>query len=171
MKYCKNCGAPIDDNAIFCTRCGNRVNGDGPTVNFNTFSGGYNTYGGYGYPQVDNEPSKIIAVLSFMFWWVGLAVWIFTRHTRPGKARSALKGLLASACFSLPILGAVMWALWKGDPGKNEYAKVASRSAIVGAIFYAVWALLSVVAVLTGALDAGYYVEITEAITGAASLR
>lgn len=170
MKYCKNCGAPIDDNAIFCTRCGSRVNGDGPTVNFNTFSGGYNTSGGYGYPQIDNEPSKIIAVLSFIFWWIGLAVWIFTRHTRPGKARSALKGLLASACFSLPILGAVMWALWKGDPDKDEYAKVAAKSAIAGVILYAVWALLSVVAVLTGAIDAGYYVEITEALTGAASL-
>lgn len=157
MKYCKNCGSVIDDNAIFCPRCGARANGDGPTVN-------YNTYGGYGYGALDNEPSKLIAVLSFAFWWLGLAVWAFCRHTRPGKARSALKGLLSSACFSIPIIGAVLWALWKGDPEKQDYARIASKSAIVGAIFYAVWATLSVVAVLTGSMDAGYYMNITDAL-------
>ena len=163
MKYCKNCGAQIDENAIFCGRCGCRVNVDGPTINFDTW-GGQNPYGAYGYQQVDNQPSKLIAVLSFMFWWVGLIIWIFCRHTRPGKARSALKGLLSSACFSIPLLGAIMWALWKGDHTKDEYARVASKSAIIGAIFYAAWALLSAVAVLTGAVDAGHYMDITQSL-------
>ena len=25
MKYCKNCGAPIDDNALFCSNCGTKI--------------------------------------------------------------------------------------------------------------------------------------------------
>lgn len=170
MKYCKNCGAQIDENAIFCGRCGCRVNVDGPTINFDTW-GGQNPYGAYGYHQVDNQPSKLIAVLSFMFWWVGLIIWILCRHTRPGKARSALKGLLSSACFTLPVLGAVMWALWKGDVEKDSYAQVAKYSAIAGVIFYAVWALLSVVAVLSGATEAGWYMDMSQYLGAAISLR
>lgn len=169
MKYCKNCGAAIDENAIFCPRCGLRTNGDAPKVNFENF--GFNPYTQYAYQPVDNEPSKIIAILAFMFWWVGLAIWLFCRRSRPGKARSALKGLLSSACFTLPVLGAVMWALWKGDVEKDSYAQVAKYSAIAGVIFYAVWALLSVVAVLSGATEAGWYMDMSQYLGAAISPR
>ena len=65
MTYCRNCGAEIDENAIFCPRCGARTNGDGPAINFNTFGGGYNTYGDYGFRPLDTAPSKWVAVISF----------------------------------------------------------------------------------------------------------
>jgi hypothetical protein len=164
MKYCKNCGSQIDENAIFCPRCGARTNGDGPAINFNTFGGGYNTYGGYGYQNIDTTPSKAVAVLSFLFWWVGLAIWAFCRHTRPGKAHSALMGLLSSACVSIPLVGLVIWALWKDDPEKRDMVKVSAVSAIVGAAFYALMAILSTVLVLTGAADAGWYATLVEAV-------
>lgn len=158
MKQCRNCGHGIDENAIFCPNCGARVNGDGPEINFGSF-GGYNTYGGYAYQPVDNAPSKLVAVLSFMFWWIGLAVWFFCRYTRPGKARSALKGLLSSACFSIPFVGAVMWALWKDDPTKRDFAKVSAVSAIVGAGYYALLAIFAIILTLTGA-GSGLYLQL-----------
>ena len=157
MTYCRNCGAEIDENAIFCPRCGARTNGDGPAINFNTFGGGYNTYGDYGFRPLDTAPSKWVAVISFMFWWAGLAIWAFCRHTRPGKSRSALMGLLSSACVSIPLIGVVIWALWKDDPEKRDMVKVGKISAIVGALLYAAMAILSIVLVLTGATDAGWY--------------
>lgn len=152
MKFCKNCGCHLDENAIFCPRCGARANGD----IINT----YNTYGGYGYQSVDNKPSKLIAVFSFIFWWIGLIVWFFCRHTRPGKARSALMGLLASACFSMPFVGAILWAFWKDDPSKQDFAKVGARSAIVGACFYAFFIVVSIILKLTGLADAGWYLPL-----------
>ena len=162
MKYCKNCGAGIDENAIFCPRCGARTNGDGPAINFNNFGGGYDPYG---YQPVDTAPSKAVAVLSFLFWWAGVAIWIFCRQTRPGKAHSALMGLLSSACVGIPLLGVVVWALWKDDPTKRDMVKVSVVSSIVGAALYAVIAVLSTVLVLTGAVDAGWYAALVEAAT------
>jgi hypothetical protein len=160
MKFCKRCGSRIDENAIFCQNCGERVNGDGPTVDYG-FGGGYNTFGGYGYqPFYDNTPSMAVAVLSFMFWQAGLIMWFFFRRSRPGKARSAIKGLLSSACVGMPIIGAVLWVIWKNDDTKRDLAKVASISALVGAGFYALIILLSVVLTLTGAVDAGLYASL-----------
>lgn len=153
MKYCRNCGNPLDDNAIFCPRCGARSNGDGPNVNFDMY-GGYNS--GYG-PVYDTQPSRAIAVLSFIFWQVGLIIWFFCRRTRPGKAESAVKGALSSACVSMPLIGLVIWLLWGNDPTKRGYAKVAGISAIVGAGIYALFTVLSIVLILTGLTDAGLY--------------
>ncbi len=129
MKFCNRCGSQIDDNAIFCPRCGYRINGD-------TVNGGYNRQGGYYYapftPAADHTPSKGIAVLSFFFWQVGLIIWLVCRHTKPGKSRSALKGMLASFCLSAPVLGLVYWILWsKSD--RRDIAKVCGICAIVGA--------------------------------------
>ena len=158
MKYCRNCGNGMDDNAIFCPKCGARANGDGPAINFDTFGGGYTPYGAY--QPVDTAPSALVAVAAFSFWWAGLALWYFCRYTRPGKAKSALKGALSSACVSMPFIGAILWALWKNDPTKQEYAKVGAISALAGAAFYALVAILSIVLTLTGVVDAGYYVPL-----------
>ena len=158
MKNCKNCGAQIDENTIFCPYCGTRVNGDGPKINFDNFGGGFNPYTGYGYQQFyDNQPSKFIAIISFLFWQAGLIIWFFCRRNRPGKARSAAMGALSSACVSMPVIGAVLWVLWKEDPSKQDYAKVCGISALVGAGIYAVFIVLSVVLTLTGAVNQEWY--------------
>ena len=158
MKFCKQCGNRVDENAIFCPNCGARINGDGPSVNYGPYGGGYNTFGGYGrQPVYDTAPSMLIAILSFVFWEVGLIVWFFCRHNRPGKARSAAKGALASACFGMPIIGAVLWVLWKDDVNKNDFAKVCAISAIVGAGIYVLLIGASIILTLTGAIEAGPY--------------
>ena len=131
MKFCKNCGNAIDDNAIFCPRCGAHANGESQRAS-------YNTYGGYGQPYYDTSESTLLAILSFIFWQVGLIVWLFCRQTRPGKARSAAKGLLSSFCVGMPIVGLVIWVLWKDDYQKKDYARVSGISAIVGAVLYVV---------------------------------
>lgn len=147
MKYCNNCGNQIDDNAIFCSRCGARTNGEGPFVNFNP----YGAYGGYNYqPYYDTNGSVLLAILSFVFWQVGLIIWLTCRRTRPGKARSAAKGALSSAAVSMPPLGLALWILWKGDPSKKDYAKVVGISAIVGAGIIASALVLAVIANLMG---------------------
>lgn len=146
MKFCKRCGCRIDENAIFCPTCGAQVNGDTPRYG-NTFD----PYGGGVYnPVYDTAPSKFIAVISFLFWQVGLIIWFFCRQTRPGKARSASKGALGGVCFGMPILGAVLWVLWKDDQSKRDYAKVCGISALVGAGIYALAIALSVVLSLAG---------------------
>ena len=146
--------------------CGARANGDSPTVNYNSY-GGYNPYG---YQPVDTQPSKLLAVLSFIFWWIGLAVWIFCRHTRPGKAGSALKGMLSSFSVSMPFIGAIFWVLWKDDPTKKDYAKVGGVSAIVGACMYLVLIIGSIVLTLTGAAEAGWYVPLYDTFVSTAKL-
>ena len=40
-----------------------------------------------------------------------------------------------------PVLGLILWLLWKGDSRRNDYAKIAGIFTIVGASFIAVAAL------------------------------
>ena len=151
MKFCSNCGKQIEDNAIFCPHCGARANGDtsgNPYGGTGTY-GGYNPYGGT-YPVYDTTPSKAVAVLSFFFWQVGVILWLVFRRTRPGKATSALKGALASACVSMPVLGLVLWLIWKNDPTKQSFAKVAGYAAIAGACLIGAWTVLQVLATMLG---------------------
>lgn len=155
MKFCKHCGSPIDENAIFCSRCGARVNADGPRVNYNPF-GGFGGYGGY-YPVYDERGSMFMAVLSFLFREIGLVVWFMWRHTHPGKARSAAKGALSSVSVSMPILGAILWMVWRDEEDKRDYAKVCGISAIIGAVIYVLAIVGMIVLYLTGAVETGYY--------------
>ena len=153
MKYCNNCGNATDDNAIFCPHCGARTNGEKSHVNFNPYGG----FGGYGYqPYYDTKGSALLAVLSFLFWQAGVIIWLFCRQTRPGKARSAAKGALSSACLGIPIIGLVLWIIWKDDYSKKDYAKVAGISAIVGVVLYAAIIALSAVVGMLG-VDVGEY--------------
>lgn len=144
MKFCSKCGQEIDDNAIFCHRCGNRTNGDNPT---NTF--GFDPYGP-GFGRVDTAESKGIAVLSFLFWQVGVVLWFLWRHARPGKARSAMKGTFAGACFNMPVIGLITWFLWRGDSENRDLARIGAKSAIAGAVILAVCYALLILLVATG---------------------
>ena len=128
MKFCRNCGAQIDDNAIFCQNCGSRTNGDNPRGAY-----GFNPYDRGGYFGYNDRESWPIAILSFCVWQIGVLIWLFSRHTRPGRARSALKGTLGGACFSFPVMGLVLWLLWRRDYSHEDLAKIAGVSAIVGA--------------------------------------
>ena len=160
MKFCKKCGNAIDGNAIFCSSCGARVNGDEPRVNQNpygSFNNPYGGYGGYGYPVYDTRESTPVLILSFIFWQIGILLWLLWRRTRPGKARSASKGALAYASVSMPILGAVLWLICKDDESKRDYTKLCGICAIVGAAIYAVLIVVSLVLSMTGVIDSSQY--------------
>ena len=161
MKFCKRCGSRIDENAIFCQNCGERVNGDNSTAGYNPYGDTYNTFGGYGYyPVCDTAPSMLIAVIAFLSWQIGLIMWFFFRRSRPGKARSAIKGLLSQICVGIPIVGAVLWVIWKNEDSKRDLAKVSGISALVGAGLYALIILLSVILTLTGLIEPGIFVSL-----------
>ena len=146
MKFCGNCGKQIDDNAIFCPYCGTRTNGD-RTVGGNPYA---SMYGGGPYPIYDTRPSKLIAVISFISWQIGLILWLIFRRERPGKAQSALNGVIAGASFSMPIFGLVCWLLWRRDYNRQQTAKMAGIAAIVGASVYLAWFVLNLLVSLTG---------------------
>ncbi len=142
MKQCRNCGSQIDDFAIFCPHCGARTNGDAPNAGF--YGGDmYNSRRGENY---DTEGSKLVAVVSFLFWQAGLVLWLILRQSAPGKSRSALKGMLASLAFSIPLLGLAIWLIFKDDAVYKDFSKVAGISAIFGAVFNVV--VIAIFAVL-----------------------
>lgn len=132
----------IDDNAIFCSYCGAR-SGEGNPYGFGGYREGPFHY--YSEPEVDNTGNPWLAVLCFLFWQVGLILWIFMRRTRPGKAKSAAIGSLAGVSVNTPLVGLVLWLIFKGE-NNRDFAKACGIGAIVGAAVYAT-VLMSVVAV------------------------
>ena len=148
MKYCSNCGNQLEDSAIICVKCGCAANGstnDG-------FAGGYNPFSSYDpynqndsystvYQVYDMRESWPIAILSFLMWKLGVIFWFVWRNTSPGKAKSATKGILARNAMQRPVLGLILWLLWKGDSRRNDYVKIAAVFTIIGASLIAVAAL------------------------------
>lgn len=154
MKYCRNCGNSIDENAIFCPSCGTRVSGDNPKVNTNPFDR-YNP--GYTTGYYDTTGSTLIAVVSFLCWEAGLIIWLLWRYSHPGKARSAAKGALANVCVGMPVLGFVLWLVFREDFARKDYAKVCGICAIVGGAVNLLVVIVVIVLHVTGAVDAGFY--------------
>ena len=134
MKYCEYCGARLEDDVSFCPNCGARVEkreeaARGESIDF-AFTGG----SAYNRPVVDTKPRPIIAILSFIFpLLVGLVVWLTSKDTCPGKANSALKGALAKISWLFPIVGFVLYFVWKNE--KPDFAKVGLIFAIIGFVF------------------------------------
>ena len=158
MKQCRKCGAMINENAIFCWQCGNRVNEDIPNYTY----GGYAPYGTTVSFAPDYSGSKLVAIISFLFWQIGVILWLFMRNTRPGKARSAAKGTLSGLALSMPLVGLAGWILWKGTDHR-DLAKVCACSAIIGAAIQAI-AIVFIVAMKLLGINLSsdflnYYVE------------
>ncbi len=66
----------------------------------NGYNNGYGN-GGYNQPAVDNTPNTGYALLGFFIPIVGLILWIIEKDTKPGRAKSAIKGALTSIILSV----------------------------------------------------------------------
>ena len=95
MAYCKNCGAPIDDQALICPHCGVSQT---PPVQDN---------GGFGW-----------GLLGCCIPIVGLVLFLVWKDTKPKTAKAAGIGALVCVClyallylFSFAI-GISAYALW-----------------------------------------------------------
>ena len=150
MKYCGNCGNPIDDYTLFCPSCGasqgqGARNDDSVYTNSNDYKG-----------------SKTLAVLAFFFPIVGLIIWLLKRYTSPGYANSAAKGALAGVCWNSPVLGIIFYFVWRES--HRDFAKICLLSAIIG---FVISLIFSTVFELFFADDfEAWYSEIMEDIFG-----
>jgi hypothetical protein len=84
MKYCPNCGKPVDPKAVICPNCGVPIATNNSISNTNSDSG-----------------STWWAVLGFFIPVVGLILYIVWKNDEPKNAKKAGLGALISVCVSL----------------------------------------------------------------------
>ena len=161
MKICNYCGREIDDYAIFCQHCGAEQSGRAYRRYDNTY-GSYNAYGstaqtnnGYG---VDGYGSKWYAILAFFFPIVGLILWYKWRITRPGRAKSVLKGATAAVAVGSPIIGLAAWFLMKDNYRYAEYTKHILKFSLIGIGLAVLWNIILIVLYFV-APDVYYWIE------------
>lgn len=86
--YCKNCGNPLDQNAVFCGNCGwkeKEIREDKPNFGF--------------------------ALLGFFFPLVGLILYLVYENETPKRAKSAGKGALSGFITSI-VIGIIIAILY-----------------------------------------------------------
>ncbi len=116
--YCRNCGAPLADNAVVCSRCGVTVTPPAPPAGAqppyqNQQPPYQNQYDNYGYgqqpydQQQQDRPSAGYNVLSFFFPIIGLILFLVWKDQRPLCARSIGKWALIGF-----IAGTVLTIVW-----------------------------------------------------------
>lgn len=110
MKICSKCGAQMNDNAVFCTHCGARFEGQNAGTEAPGANGSYNNYAGYngGYPSAPADPydhtaeftakdisdNKVMAMLVYLMGTIGVIIALLASNTSPYAAfhvRQALK--------------------------------------------------------------------------------
>ena len=123
MSYCSNCGARVGDSAIFCPNCGASTSRGGSSDA--RYTGGYF----HTAPTLDYTESVALAILSFIFPVVGIILWLACRSGSPGKATSALKGLWAYLCSYIPLVGFIMYFVWKRK--RPDFAKIGLVVALI----------------------------------------
>ena len=125
MRYCTDCGSPVNAGDAFCQNCGAKIeeiHSDDATV-FGSSEKYVDTR--------DYTPKPFLTVISFIFWWLGLIIYAVNKKERPGRASSAIKGVIAFLCMLVPIAGLFMFIAWRRD--RRDYARAAGIAAIVGA--------------------------------------
>ena len=84
MKYCSNCGAEVNENAVVCLSCGASIK--------NTRSSSDMDSGSFGY-----------AVLGFFFPIVGLILYLVWKDSKPKSASASGKGALTSVIITVVL--------------------------------------------------------------------
>lgn len=131
--YCRNCGAPLADNAVVCARCGATVTPPAPplahsspikTSSLPTYQ---NAYGQQPYQppyqQQEDRPSAGFNALAFFFPIVGLILYLVWKNQKPRCAHAigkwALIGFVAN--IVLTIIGIVLSVLFYSVAAPSYY--------------------------------------------------
>ncbi|MBR3476238.1 MAG: zinc ribbon domain-containing protein [Candidatus Methanomethylophilaceae archaeon] len=92
MAYCRKCGEVIDDEAVFCPKCGVQ---QAPLKS----------------DRSDDDGSFLWAVLGFIIPVAGLVLWIIWLHEKPRSAKMAGLGALAAAIIWAFLAIPAIWLL------------------------------------------------------------
>lgn len=119
MKYCSHCGTALEDNATFCSGCGNSVGSNSavPAVDPYDHTSEFD-------PQ-DISDNKVISMLVYLTGWLGIIVALLASstskyagfHVRQALKFTVLETLLPIALMVgaiiniIPILGWVVYGL------------------------------------------------------------
>lgn len=118
--YCRNCGAPLADNAVVCSRCGVTVtppappSGAQPPYQNQQFPY-QNQHYNYGYgqqpydQQQEDRPSAGYNALAFFFPIVGLILYLVWKDQKPRCAHSTGKWALIG--FIAGIVLTIVWVV------------------------------------------------------------
>lgn len=83
MKYCRKCGTALDDNAVYCTTCGNNQN------NIVTV------------PVKEDKGGFLWGLLGFFVPVAGLVLYLVWKYDKPKTARAAGIGAIISVAFGV----------------------------------------------------------------------
>jgi len=135
--YCRNCGAPLADNAVVCARCGATVTPPAPPPGAQQpyqnqqppYQNPYyqNAYGQQPYQppyqQQEDRPSAGFNALAFFFPIVGLILYLVWKNQKPRCAHAigkwALIGFVAN--IVLTIIGIVLSVLFYSVVAPSYY--------------------------------------------------
>ena len=134
MKICMNCGAQMDDSAVFCTHCGAPAGGPAPETSnmqyaYNQVQGDYANAAGYGrvydhtaeFTQKDIHENKVFCLAIYLMGAVGIIIAMLGSKDSPYTAfhvREAIKISIAEIvtgiatvvlCWTIlvPLAGAI----------------------------------------------------------------
>ena len=80
MKFCRYCGAEIDEKAVICVHCGRSLEQE--------------------FTAPDDSSSTGMAILGFCFPIVGFVMYAVDSKVKPKRAKSSLKGAIAGIISS-----------------------------------------------------------------------
>ena len=106
MKYCSNCGSPINDGDNVCSNCGNKVTitskENNQRSNDSTEVKSYEKASSLQESQVSKDTgSPWWAVLGFFIPLVGFILFLVWRTTQPNNAKSSGFGALISVVWEI----------------------------------------------------------------------
>lgn len=100
MKYCSKCGQIIDDDAVFCSKCGYNEK-QNAYANSNTQNSGNNS--SLNINMSDKTVNLLLLLLGFFVPLAGLVLYIVLKDSDPEKSKSAGKGALIGVCVSVVL--------------------------------------------------------------------
>lgn len=97
MKYCSNCGAEIDENAVICVKCGCAVQGKGTQV-----------------ATAEDTVSVGFVILSILIPLFGIIYWAVKAKECPKRAKACgiagIISMVVSILFTVVFYGVILAA-------------------------------------------------------------